>query len=152
MNTHNTGGIKGNRQGTSLIVHTIPITFADLTAVAKKLLTIAPVINSNGVGVFEPQCYRINAIIDIAFNPQTSEVLAVGANATSYNDSIAAFDLTAAAGTNATQAANPIKRVTADTDIFAVPTIVGNPPTAGVAYVIIEVWGVNVTQPTNQGS
>lgn len=153
MVTHQTGGVKGSRQGSEYAVHTIPITFADLTAVAKKLLTIAPVLNpSPGVAVFEPMMYRISAIIDTAFNPATSEVLAVGANATSYNDSIAAFDLTAAAGTNATQAANSIKLVKADTDIFAVPTIVGAQATAGLAYVIIEVWGVNVNAPTNQGS
>lgn len=153
MLTHQTGGIKGTRLGSVMVVHTIPITFADLTAVAKKLLTIAPVLNpSPGIAVFEPIAYEISAIIDTAFNPATSEVLAVGANATSYNDSIATFDLTGAAGTNATQAANPIKLCKADTDIFAVPTIVGAQATAGLAYVIIKVYGVNVNAPTNQGS
>lgn len=153
MLTHQTGGIKGSRLGTVMVVHTIPITFADLTAVAKKLLTIAPVLNpSPGVAVFEPIAFEIFGIIDTAFNPGTSETLAVGVTGTAYTDAIAAFDLTGAAGANATQAANPIKLAKADTDIFAVPTIVGAQPTAGLAYVIIKVYGVNVNAPTNQGS
>lgn len=135
-----------------MMVHTIPVTFLDLTAVAKKLLTIAPIYNpSPGVAVFEPEMYVIDAIVEIANNAVTSAALAVGAVGGTYVDSIAAFDMKGAAGANATRAANPIKLVTADTDIFALPTIVGT-VTAGKCHVIIQVWGVNVNEPTNQGS
>lgn len=151
MNSHLTGGIKGTRLGTDVVTHTIPVTFADLTAVAKKLLTIAPVYNPTpGIGVFEPQMYVIDAVVEIPNNAATSAALAVGAVGGTYVDSIAAFDMKGAAGANATRAANPIKLVSADTDIFALPTIVGA-PTAGKCHVIIQIWGVNIVEPTNQG-
>lgn len=153
MNTHGTGGTKGTRLGTHMMVHTIPVTFADLTAVAKKLLTIAPIYNpSPGVGVFEPQHFRISAVIREQNNIATTAALAVGVVGAAYTDAIAAFDMKGAVGVNATQAANPIKLAIADTDIFAVPTLGGATGTAGKVDVIIEVWGVNLTEPTNQGS
>lgn len=152
MLSHQSGGIKGTRLGSPNVVHTIPVTFADATAVAKKLLTISPQFSASpGTAVFEPVFFRINAVIEIANDAGTSAALAVGTNSTSYNNAIAAFDMKGAVGANATQAANPVKMALADTDIYAVPTIVGS-PTVGKVHVIVEVWGGNINEPTNQGS
>lgn len=152
MNSHATGPIRGTRLGCEVVTHTIPFTFSDLTAIAKKLLTISPILNpSPGVAVFEPEMFTVDVVIETQFNPGTSETLNVGTTPATYVDSINAFNLVQAIGTNATRAANPIKLVLADTDVFAIPTIVGAQPTAGKAHVIITVWGVNINEPTNQG-
>lgn len=145
MTEHNSGGAKGTRQGCIHIMHTVPVTFADLTAVAKKLLTIAGTVAN-------PMYFRISAVVRIQNNIATTAALAVGVTGATYVDAIAAFDMKGAVGANATQAANPIKLATADVDVYALPTLGGATGTAGVVDVIIEVWDANVGEPTNQGS
>lgn len=125
-------------------MHTVPVTFLDQSAVAKKLLTI------NGSAT-QPMYFRISAVVRVQSNASITAALAVGVIGVTYVDAIAAFDMKSAVGVNATQAGNPIKLALVDTDIFAVPTI-GGSATIGITDVIIEVWDANINEPTNQGS
>lgn len=145
MHSHITGGITGTRLGTIQPVQSVPITFADATGVAKKLLTIS-------ASTLKPTAFRLKGVVIITANDAvTSATLSIGITGAGYTDLMNAQDLKGTAGTNMTLAANPIVVVTADTDIYAISTYVGT-PTAGRADAFIEMWEVNRTEPNAQGA
>ncbi len=114
------------------------VTFADATAVARKL---GQTIRATSA---EPIAYRVTVINVVASNAATSHALAVGITGSAYTDIIAAADLKAAVGTNTAAGSNPIRIARADTEIYIKPTIVGT-PTAGEALVCVETWPVEIT-------
>lgn len=144
MQSHQSGNLKGNRLGAVPVIHTFPITYGtDTSATAKKLCTVPG-------SVHNPALYRVSAFIVTAADSGTSATLSAGITGAGYTDILNAVDLKAAAGVNYV-ASNPIKYAVADTDIYALPTWTGA-TTVGKAYVQVEVWDVNVNEPTAAGS
>lgn len=142
---HASGGIAGTRPGGLQVCQSFPMTFADVTGVAKKLCTIAGTIQ-------EPMAFRIDsAVLMTAFNGSVSVVLSAGIVGAGYIDMINAQDVRTGVtlGTNLTLAANPVKIVTVNTDVYALITEGGTDSSAGLAYINVEIWPVNVTEPTS---
>ncbi len=146
MQSHESGGITGTRLGAKSVIHTIPITFADVSGVAKLGLTLKGTVHN-------PGAFRIlGAVVKAPFNNSVTSTLSVGIVGAGFTDMINAQDLKAAAGTNITLAASPIKVVTADTEMKSIVTNAGGTaPTVGATDVFVEVWESNLKEPTPQG-
>lgn len=144
---HAVGGVKGTRLGGLQVAQSFPMTFADVTGVAKKLCTIVGTVQ-------EPMAFRIDsAVLMTAFNGTVTVVLSAGIVGAGYTDMINAQDVRTGVtlGTNLTLAANPVKIVTADTDLYALITEGGTDSTAGLAYINVEIWPINLNEPTTTG-
>lgn len=151
MITHQSGAIAGDRKGSEIAVHTFPFSFADPTAVAKFLGRIHVENNVQNVTagtVFEPVIAEVYTIIDVANDAATSATLSVGFTAATYTDFVNATNTKAATQTVSTKKELLLK---ADTDLYMLPTYVGT-PTVGSGYVVVKLWGVNVTAPNNQSA
>lgn len=81
--------------------------------------------------------------IVVAFNGGSTNVLLVGANATTYNDIVAAGDVdeTTLGVTPVTRALGGALFVSAAKDIFAIYTQTGTPATAGQAVIVVTYEG-----------
>lgn len=112
------------------------VTASDATAVAKKLGTI-------NVPTGKAVAYQVVVVNRVVSDAATSHALAVGVVGATYNDIIAAANLKSAVGTNTVAGSNPVRIATSNTDLFALPTIVGS-PTVGEAWVYVETAEFNL--------
>lgn len=127
---HNHASGAGSKLGGTPITHSKRILFSDPTAVAIPLVTLT-------ASPAEPTYFVVTVVNSVASNAATSHTLAVGVTGAAYTDIVAAANLKSAAGTNTAAGSNPIRVITADTTIYAVPTIVGA-TTAGECHVLVE--------------
>jgi len=140
---HTSAGIKGSRLGTPLIVHTFPLTGADPTATDKRLCMLE-------ASADRPIFYRVSAVI-VTPQTATTATLSVGTTAGAPIENINAQDLKQAAGTNLTVAANPIKRIAVDTPLLARPAYTGSSLLTALAFINVEIWEINLNEPTVSG-
>lgn len=143
MQTHGTGKIVGTRQGSYPTIHSIPVDpLLNLTAVPNKFLTIEATPG-------QPAAYRVSLLIETAAVGTTASIIVgvASGGTTILNGS----DLKAAAGTEypATTDRVPLRTTQANVDLWFTPTLVAI--TAGRAFLIVEVWELNVKQATTQG-
>lgn len=138
MQTHSSGAIKGTRQGAEVVAQSFQLDFANnLTGVDIKLLTVE-------ASATKPVGIRTRAVVVVADNSGTSATLSVG-TAAAGTQILSAVDIKAAAGTNYAPTNNVIV-VVADTDIYALKTLVGTAATAGKVAIFVELFEVNVNQ------
>lgn len=144
MFSHGTGGALGTRQGTNVNTQSFSLDFVNnLTAVNLKLCSIK-------ASVAKPVALTTRAVIVTADNSGTSATLSIG-TASGGTQILNAVDLKGTAGVNY-EPTNKTLILVADTDIYAVKTLVGTAATAGQIVVSLAMHEVNVKQPTNQGS
>lgn len=144
MQTHGSGPIRGTRPGAYGFNHSALIeATVNLSGVSKKLFTIDATTQN-------PVAYRTRVVIDVANNAATTATLAIGTSSGGAQV-LAASDIKQTAGINIAPAATAeIRIATSATEIFATATYVGT-PTLGRAYVLIEMWDLNINLTTDQG-
>lgn len=152
MITHQSGAIYGNRKGSELAVHTFPVFFSDPSGTAKQLGTFHVDQITNDGTPLEPIVLECEIICDTQDNSATSATLAVGFTSAAFGDFFATYNMKTAVAKSVTPGTVAQKLYfTGDVTIFALPTRVGA-PTAGLFYVKISAYGVNINAIDNQNS
>lgn len=152
MISHQTGAIYGNRKGSEMAVHTFPVLFSNPTAVPIQLATFHVEQITNDGTPLEPIVLEVEILCDTQDNSATSATLAVGFTSAAYGDFFATYNMKTAVAKSVTPGAVAAKLYfTSDVTLFALPTRVGT-PTAGLFYVKVSCYGVNINVTDNQNS
>ena len=133
MQTHTTGPIRGDRQGSVESIQTIPInvvatTTTFVTATAKKILSIK-------ASAAQPVYVEYEVIVQAASNSGSTATLSIGKTSAGYIDILNAVDLKAAADTS-----YPKRSAT-----YAAPTV--QAAATYVAPTAVPIDSVNATNP-----
>lgn len=139
--THNTGAIKGSRNGSEVVQHSgVYTSAANLSGVSQKLITIV-------ASPAQPAYLRLTVFVNLAFvNGANASTLSVGTTSGGTN-LLNAVDMKVSPGTNYVTN-GPVKVFTTDTDIWVTRTDTATAASAGEVFVMADVAEINVKPPT----
>ena len=136
---HSQGKVYPTRLGQEKVLHSIPIAVVPSTS---NLTLAAGVLALTVEAIEKPTIAEFQVVVQTAFNAGTTNVLVVGTTS-GGNDIFGSSDITE--GTPGFYPANgTVKQVliTADTPIYFTYTFTGTNPTTGVAYLLVNVFGL----------